>query len=135
MKRLVFVYGTLRRGGRLHSYMKTAEFIEAGTTPGRLFSLGSFPGAHFGSTYPGSSGIHGEVYAVDKTTLDKLDSLEGYHENRPEISMYVRCKVPVTTAAHAVDYMVWAYQYRGEARHIITSGDWIKYDAPARRES
>src|SRR5712691_2180403 len=125
MMRLVFVYGTLREGGRLHSYMQTTKPY-SGTVfaRGTMFSLGSFPGAHLDESaeYP----VFGEVYEVDKATLDKLDSLEGFYPNQPEISMYVRRRI-TTYTANADEIEAWAYEYRGSARTPIRHGDWLRF--------
>ncbi|MEO8614231.1 MAG: gamma-glutamylcyclotransferase family protein, partial [Luteolibacter sp.] len=41
---MVFVYGTLRRGGSNHFRMDGAEFITAGRIAGRMYKIDWYPG-------------------------------------------------------------------------------------------
>lgn len=69
---LVFVYGTLKRGGALHQHMKGARFIgEDVVAKCDLFMLEWFPGV-----VRGSSQVHGEVYEIDDKILELLDYVE-----------------------------------------------------------
>ncbi len=76
MKKLLFVYGTLKRGFWNNALLKRAKFIGEGVTRERfkLYTVG-FPYA-----VPDSGGlpVKGEVYEVDQKTLSELDNLEGY---------------------------------------------------------
>jgi gamma-glutamylaminecyclotransferase len=77
---LVFVYGTLKRGGANHLYLVNQRFLgETRTQPGfRLYDLGGYPGmiAHIDDR----QGVAGEVWSIDARTLQKLDVLEGLAE-------------------------------------------------------
>lgn len=70
----VFVYGTLRRGERFHDCLRGAHRLGKHCTEARytLLNLGAFPGA----IDEGSTAIVGEVYAIDKVILARLDRLE-----------------------------------------------------------
>ena len=84
---LVFVYGTLMNGKRNHHLLKTSTFIDNGSLEGFFwFDLGTYPGIAK-SKY--NSKVIGEVYKVDKQTMDKLDELEevGYLYNKEEINV------------------------------------------------
>ncbi|MGV3664408.1 MAG: gamma-glutamylcyclotransferase family protein [Prosthecobacter sp.] len=76
MKTLVFVYGTLKRGGDNHHWIEHQQFVaEARTLPlYRLHDLGGYPGMVHASQ-DGLS-IEGEVWEVDEAGLIKLDVLE-----------------------------------------------------------
>ena len=76
----VFVYGTLKRGGRNHHFMAGQQFLGAArTAPGyTLYSLGDYPGM-VRSTDAGHD-VTGELWAVDKACLQQLDRLEGVEE-------------------------------------------------------
>jgi gamma-glutamylaminecyclotransferase len=76
---LVFVYGTLKRGGSNHFHLAGQEFSgEAETGPGYvLYELGGYPGMVVGA---GGPGIRGEVWSVDDECLARLDVLEGLAE-------------------------------------------------------
>jgi len=76
----VFVYGTLKRGGSNHLFLKGQRFLgEARTAPGyTLYALGDFPGM---VRAPGDAvGVTGELWVVDDVCLAELDRLEGLDE-------------------------------------------------------
>ena len=101
---LVFVYGTLKRGGRNHHYMAGQQFRgEARTGPGyTLFSLGDYPGMV--RSTDAANQVDGEVWAVDADGLTRLDELEGVDEQ-----LYAR--VPVTLGPPFADQAVETYLY------------------------
>jgi len=76
----IFVYGTLKRGGRNHRFLAGQQFLgEARTAPGyTLYSLGDYPGM-VRSDHT-SDQVTGELWAVDAACLEKLDKLEGVAE-------------------------------------------------------
>ena len=80
MNKLLFVYGTLKRGCCNHGQMAGQEFVgEARTLPGfRLFDLGGYPGLAAAPNDRG--GVTGEVWSVDPAGLARLDRFEGTHE-------------------------------------------------------
>lgn len=76
---LLFTYGTLMRGFRLHRLLAgRAEFLARGQVRARIVDLGSYPGA-----VPAAGAVlDGEVYrVVDPALWALLDSAEGpqYH--------------------------------------------------------
>lgn len=79
--KLVFVYGTLKRGLSNHGWMRGQTFLgEARTVPRyRMFDLGGYPGMVLADEGEGGA-IEGEVWAVDEEGLRGLDRLEGVAE-------------------------------------------------------
>ncbi|HEX2855471.1 MAG TPA: gamma-glutamylcyclotransferase family protein [Opitutaceae bacterium] len=79
-EKLMFVYGTLKRGGSNHHYLAGQKFIgEARTAPGfRLYDLGGYPGMI--PRPDDREGVTGEVWSVDADALKHLDGLEGLEE-------------------------------------------------------
>lgn len=83
---LVFVYGTLKTGRRLHAHMAGAKLVaEVCTQPlYRLFRIGWFPGL---VERDDGVGIRGELWDVGPETLQLLDQVEevdvGLFERRP----------------------------------------------------
>lgn len=76
----VFVYGTLKRGGRLHHCLTDSEYVGEGVVRGKLYDVGAFPALiHSDSVAGGSdhSYVRGEIYSVDADTLQHLDIVEG----------------------------------------------------------
>ena len=76
---LLFTYGTLMRGFRLHRLLTgRAEFLARGQVRARIIDLGSYPGA----VPAAAASLHGELYrVVDPALWAVLDSAEGpqYH--------------------------------------------------------
>lgn len=90
MKTLVFVYGTLKRGGDNHGWIQQQQFVaEAHTQPlYRMYDLGGYPGM---VRVPNQGlSIEGEVWEVDEAGLAKLDILEDI-----EGGEYERVPVPL----------------------------------------
>jgi gamma-glutamylaminecyclotransferase len=80
VRHLVFVYGTLKRGGENHRFVAGQTFLGvARTQPGyRLYRLSGYPGMVEDPT--DERGVAGEVWAVDHDALRGLDELEGVAE-------------------------------------------------------
>jgi gamma-glutamylaminecyclotransferase len=76
-EKLVFVYGTLKRGCANHHFLSDQKFVgDARTAPGfRLYNLGGYPGMVAQSD--DQDGVSGEVWSVDTAALVRLDGLEG----------------------------------------------------------
>jgi gamma-glutamylaminecyclotransferase len=90
MNRLLFVYGTLRRGRSNHGQLAGQQFLGAArTVPGyRLHDLGGYPGLALDPASP--DGVCGEVWAVDPMALARLDAFEGVAEG-----LYRRALLPL----------------------------------------
>lgn len=93
---LLFIYGTLKRGGSNHAFMAGQRFVgTAATQPCyRLFDLGGYPGMVAASTGQGL-GIEGEVWEVDAAALARLDALE-----ETENGEYIREPILLDSAWH-----------------------------------
>ena len=112
---LLFVYGSLRRGGAAHGLLEGSEEVGAARYQGRLYDLGAYPGAV--PSGDAADVVHGEVRRLPAARLEGLDRFEG-----PE---YSRERVCVRLAAGGVREC-WIYLYRGElrGRARVASGDW-----------
>jgi gamma-glutamylcyclotransferase (GGCT)/AIG2-like uncharacterized protein YtfP len=82
---LLFTYGTLMRGFRLHALLEgRADFVGDGEVAGLLFDLGRYPAA----LRDGSGVIRGEVYRLrDPGLWQTLDSAEGNQYHRGEVGV------------------------------------------------
>ena len=86
---LVFVYGSLKKGGRLNPNMG-GGFISEGVTVDS-FALedgGSFP--YMIRDENAENKVEGEVYEIDADTLTKLDWIEGEGSHYDRIVVGVR---------------------------------------------
>jgi gamma-glutamylcyclotransferase (GGCT)/AIG2-like uncharacterized protein YtfP len=109
----LFVYGTLRRGEYNHHVLGNAPLLGLYRTPPHytMLNLGRYPAVIAG----GRTAIKGEVYALNKALLARLDSLEHYPEE------YLRESIATPYGS------AWIYLYRHlptPDTPLITSGDW-----------
>lgn len=117
-EKLVFVYGTLKRGGANHHFLAEQKFVgEARTAPGfRLFDLGGYPGMV--AQPDDRDGIGGEVWAVDTAALVRLDALEGLAQG-----LYRREAIPLLPPF--ADRGIEGYIYnRSTEGHREVDGTW-----------
>tara|TARA_B100000614_G_scaffold258512_1_gene280976 strand:- start:120560 stop:120910 length:351 start_codon:yes stop_codon:yes gene_type:complete len=107
----VFVYGTLLAGESNHGWLKGARYLGAWTTPPRyrLVDTGPYPVLATG----GRTAVRGEVYAIDRLILDRLDVLEAYPAD------YGRTLIPTHWGR------AWVYlRRRAPAGRPLHRGDW-----------
>jgi gamma-glutamylcyclotransferase (GGCT)/AIG2-like uncharacterized protein YtfP len=113
-KFLLFVYGTLKRGGCRHGPLAGQTCRgEALTQPlYALYNLGDYPG--LAKSEPGQE-VQGEVYEVDESLIPWLDTVEG----APDWFK----RQPIEVRGYSG---VWAYFYQGDvsAHSPIPSGRW-----------
>lgn len=128
-KELVFVYGTLRRGGSNAFRMDGADFVGKAKVEGKLHVITWYPGL-----IPGSDlgWVIGEVYRVGPEQMKALDEFEGLSAGEIEGSEYRRIKVPawIDGASGEEAGQVWIYEWKGpvDAAKRIPSGDWLAFD-------
>jgi len=109
VKHKIAVYGTLRPA--------TGEAVEI---PGKIYDLGWFPGLVLDDS---GATVKGTWIEVDDVRLAQLDRYEGYREDFPDKSLYLR--KPFQGG--------WVYVYNrsiGDRALIetgIESGDWLAY--------
>lgn len=83
---LLFVYGSLLKGLRLHYHLEDARFIDdAFLKNAKLYDLGNYPAL----VLEGDGIVHGELYAVDRLILGNLDFVEGVEKDTSR-SLYRR---------------------------------------------
>ena len=125
---LLFVYGTLRRAAShpMHRLLLPATFIGAGTFQGRLYDLGSYPGA-VPSADPADR-VHGEVYRLHDpvATLARLDHYEGCAETDAPPTEYIRAVADIALpAAGFVRAHLYLYQRPTDTLRRLASGDYL----------
>ena len=110
---LLFVYGTLCRGFRLHHHLRRlgARFVADGKVQAELFDLGEFPGAR-PSTKPGKT-VDGELYRLHKVenTLRVVDQVEGFSPPNPDCGLFQRETVEVRLS-NGERRLAWIYWLR-----------------------
>ena len=140
MKKLIFVYGTLRQNQGNHGFLQTARFLGKAKTQNKyvMHCRGYIP---FVSEGQAISHIVGEVYEVDDSTLSSIDHLEGCYPKRDasgefeQNSWYIRKQVMVTLQNAQTDCLVWLYFNEQETQHpIICTGDFLDREALLQRD-
>lgn len=125
-KQIVFVYGTLRRGGSNHFRLAGAEFVAAGTVTGRIYRIDWYPGLVLDTA---GSEIRGEVYAVDSEQLSALDAFEGLSAGEIEGSEYRRIQTSVMLQdSQTITAWVWEWLGNVDESLRIADGDWLRED-------
>lgn len=104
--RLIFVYGTLKRGHRNHGRLDGAPFVaEATTCDPFVLMAGRIPVMF---VQPGEGlPVVGELYAVSTGLLAKLDWFEGHP------AFYERTPISVHESSSGAMRVADAYLYRG----------------------
>lgn len=119
------MYGTLMRSFGRHRQLGVEDrlaFVARCRWAGRLYDLGSFPGA-----VPGEGTIYGELFRLtDPKVWAILDRYEGYDPDHEAASLFIRREV---TLEVPTDRTAWVYWYNKDpAGHPpVPSGDWASY--------
>lgn len=100
----IFVYGTLLKGrSNYNRYLAPLEPMAEGTISGyTMYDLGSFPGI-----VKGNGKVKGEVYRVDKNTLEQINYLEG----EGDLYIITPVKVEVNGGAY-FESVVYVYNHK-----------------------
>jgi len=106
---LVFVYGTLRRGGSNHFRLAGAEFIASGTITGHIYRIDWYPGLVLDDA---GGEIHGEIYSVAPDLLSTLDSFEGLSAGDAQGSEYRRVQTTVVQQDSQI-LSAWVWEWLG----------------------
>lgn len=111
---LLFVYGTLKRGGRRHDLLAGQEFLgTARTLPHyRLYRHPAYP--CLVEDEPGNS-IVGEIWRVREESLRAIDAYEG--------SPRLFCRRAIALAGQD-DLPVHAYFYQGDVSILPECCEW-----------
>ena len=122
---ILMVYGSLRKGGEFHHYLKGADFIDTDCIKGYLMTkAGDYPVIHK-SAFPEDT-VFIEIYRIREYHLTEIDILEGYlgpGKNNEYERVYVQsCK----------GYKGYIYcsrdNIRADLKSRIWSGDWFNPD-------
>lgn len=134
-KHLIFVYGTLRMGYGNHSLIKDSKLIGAAITREKYYMFANgIPYVTKPESLPKSKltilenpiQITGEVYAVTKAKLDRLDLLEG-HPN-----WYKREEVRVIVE-DGTELSAWLYFNDEPDGELCINGDYGSHRKPYTR--
>ena len=133
MSDYLFIYGTLSPDivpDEIADAVEKLKFVGKGFVYGKLYDLGEYPGAKLSK---GSrSKIRGSVYQLppNKRVIRSLDAYERFIPSKPEKSLYLRKKAPVTLE-NGKTVETWIYEYNGDISYspVVRGGDYSKVAA------
>ena len=114
-KTVVFVYGTLRQGASNHFRLEGATALGEAWVLGQLYRIDWYPGLLLDDD---GIPVRGEIYAVEREMLRKLDDFEGREYERLKITVHLK---------DGGEVEAWLYEYRGEVegRMDLVPADWM----------
>ena len=118
----LFVYGTLLSTEYNHQTIKSSKLVGEGNIYGKLFDIGNYP-----ALKKGEGIIVGELYYIDDLTLKNCDQLEGYNQDDPENSPYIRKSVTVFLGNKKLCAYVYYCNFDTSNYKEIESGDYKEY--------
>ncbi|WP_433742549.1 gamma-glutamylcyclotransferase [Falsibacillus pallidus] len=120
-KKLLFVYGTLRRHEKNHSILAKERLAASQAwINGTMFDTGSgYPTVEL----QGSSMVYGELYEINEAILPALDELEGYRDGE-EGSLFNRTICKVHTDIGEYEAHVYTSGNKKMNKDLIEGGDW-----------
>lgn len=116
----VFVYGTLKKGFGNHRRLEHVSKEKNGVLQNHMLYDSGFPVC---TPHEGSS-VTGEVYDIGdcQATLRSLDQLEGYRENDPDRSMYLRQSVTLEDGEEVQTYignpLYWSFDRMSPIKNV-----------------
>lgn len=126
--RHVFVYGTLRRGGRndINRLAPAPAYVGMGELQGVLYHIDWYPGLTLGGEEAVT--VVGEVYRIAPALEAVLDEIEQIVPGAD--SEYFKREVPVLVEGRAITCLVYEINpERVRGRQVIGHGDWILFHA------
>jgi gamma-glutamylcyclotransferase (GGCT)/AIG2-like uncharacterized protein YtfP len=124
--RLVFVYGTLRRGGRndINRLRPAPEYVGMGEVQGKLYHFDWYPGLTLGGEEAVT--VVGEVYRIAPELEDTLDAIEQIVPG--EHSEYFKREVDILLEDGTRSCLLYEVNpARLIGRQAIGHGDWILF--------
>ena len=124
--RHVFVYGTLRRGGRndINRLRPAPQYVGMGEVQGVLYHFDWYPGLTLGGEEAVT--VVGEVYRITPELEAVLDRIEQIVPGAD--SEYFKREVDVNVEARVVSCLVYEINpARIRGRQAIGHGDWILF--------
>lgn len=129
--RLLFVYGTLRRGFERHHNLERlgAGFRRDARVAAELFDLGRYPGAR--PAEGTGKWVYGEVFELRQPARDLrvLDHVEDFMPAAPERSEFVRdlAELVLANGERQAAWIYWLTAKASAGRRRIACGDYAAW--------
>jgi gamma-glutamylcyclotransferase (GGCT)/AIG2-like uncharacterized protein YtfP len=125
-ERHVFVYGTLRRGGRndINRLRPAPAYVGMGEVRGVLYHIDWYPGLTLGGEEAVT--VVGEVYRISPELEAVLDGIEQIEKGAD--SEYFKREVEIAVEGRPVTCLLYEINpARVKDRQVIGHGDWIVF--------
>jgi len=126
--RHVFVYGTLRRGGKndINRLVPAPQYVGMGEVRGTLYHIDWYPGLTLGGEEAVT--VVGEVYRITPELEAVVDAIEQIAPGAD--SEYFKRKVEIAMERERVTCLVYEINpARVRGKQVIGHGDWILFHA------
>lgn len=118
---LLFVYGTLKRGGKYHLYLANASLVaEHAVAKGALYDTGFGYPAMILSEFDETEG---EVYEIPDELWPAIDELEGY-SGGAETDLYDKITISVKVKEKQVETIVYTAKDERLLKKKMEHGNW-----------
>jgi gamma-glutamylcyclotransferase (GGCT)/AIG2-like uncharacterized protein YtfP len=124
--RHVFVYGTLRRGGRndINRLLPPPDYVGMGEVQGVLYHIDRYPGLTLGGKEAVT--VVGEVYRITPELEAVLDRIEQIVPGAD--SEYFKREIDIAVEGRAVRCLIYEINAaRVRDKRVIGHGDWIVF--------
>jgi gamma-glutamylcyclotransferase (GGCT)/AIG2-like uncharacterized protein YtfP len=124
--RHVFVYGTLRRGGRndINLLQPAPRYVGMGEVRGRLYRFDWYPGLVLGGEEAVT--VVGEVYEITPELEAVLDAIEDIVPG--DRSEYFKRELTIDVAGRPLECLVYEINpERVRDKRALAHGDWIRF--------
>jgi gamma-glutamylcyclotransferase (GGCT)/AIG2-like uncharacterized protein YtfP len=124
--RHVFVYGTLRRGGRndINRLAPAPEYVGMGEVRGVLYHIDWYPGLTLGGEEAVT--VVGEVYRIRPELEQVLDAIERIVPGAD--SEYFKREIDIAVEGRTIGCLLYEINPgRVRGRQVIGHGDWILF--------
>lgn len=117
----LFVYGSLKKGGKYHSYLEEATLVaDHAVAKGALYDSGmGYPAM----TLSESGDIIGEVYEIPGELWPALDDLEGY-VGEETTDLFNKLTITVEANGEKMDAVVYVSQNQKLLKTKVPDGIW-----------
>ena len=118
---LLFVYGTLKEGGKYHCYLGEAALVaEHATAKGTLYDTGmGYPAM----VKAAQGEIQGQVYDIPEELWPAIDDLEGYAA-QAETDLFDKQTTEVYANGELMETIVYVANAKGLLKEKVESGVW-----------
>lgn len=137
----LFVYGSLLRGLPQASFLSEpnrAVFVGEATIAAKLYDTGTFPALVMPDNRDAeqNSQVYGEVYRINEpsTVFPTLDTIEGYNQQHPERSLFLRRSCEARHGEQTLEVQVYVYNQSIEGMQSIESGSYREHITSQNRE-